>query len=373
MWPMLPFWQGQQEKPGVTRSYPLHLNVRPDGYVGQADGPNRGEIVAGYAGADYGFITPPPGASEWGTAIGERKLRALKKFAGTLDGQSILEIGGGNLFFAQTLRREHTIARYVAIDPTLRVWPEDTGAEVHRAYYPCPELAGEKFDLVLANSCLEHIPDPRAFLAAIRDSLAETGRVFLTFPDVSRQFADGDLGAIVHEHFVYLDEPSARILFARCGFEVEQWATESDLASCLLKLADVGEGLSSEAAIAATALLARAIDGFSVRLPRAAAALDAELQAGRKIAFYGATNGLNNFLYATGIGCHVPVLDGDRAKRGRFLPAGTTSIKWVGDADLAQFERIVVTAASFQQSIVRSLTETYGVPGQQICGLFRRD
>ena len=291
----------------------------------------------------------------------------------TLDGLRILEIGGGNLFLASSLRREHAITRYVAIDPAIRMWPEDADVEVRRAYFPCPELASEHFDLVLAHNCLEHIPEALRFLTAIRDALAPSGRAFLTFPDVARQFADGDLNAIVHEHFVYLDEPSARILFARSGFAVAQWESGADLASCLLARATPDEGLSSEATGAAAALLAKGVKGFCMHLPRAVTALAKHLEAGRTVAFYGATNGLNNLLDVTGIGCDVPIMDGDCAKHGRFLPAGQIPIRWVGEAEPAQFERIFVTAGSFQPAIIRALTGTYGVARDRITGLFRRD
>src|SRR3972149_1318864 len=259
-WLRLPFWQGPQDEPGTPRHYPLHLTVHPDGYVAQTDaGGTMAEIVANYADPDYGFITPPPGTSNWGTELGEGKRRTLERFIGTLDGLRILEIGGGNLFLASGLRREHANARYVAIDPALKIWPENSGVDALRAYFPCPELAGEHFDLVLAHNCLEHIPDALRFLTAIRDALAPSGRAFLTFPDVARQFVDGDLNAILHEHFVYLDEPSARILFARSGFAVAQWESGADLASCLLARAAPDEGLSSEAASAAAALLAKGL------------------------------------------------------------------------------------------------------------------
>ena len=268
-WLKLPFWQGPQCDLDTSRHYPLNLTLHPDGYVAQTDvGGNMAEIVANYADPNYGFITPPPGTSNWGTELGNGKRRTLERFVGALDGLRILEIGGGNLFLASKLRRAHTMARYVAIDPTLKMWPEDVEAEVLRTYFPCPELTGEHFDLVLAHNCLEHISDTLGFLSAIRDVLAPSGRIFLTFPDVARQFADGDLNAIVHEHFVYLDEPSARILFANSGFAVVQWESEADLASCLLTHAASEASPPSFAEVnAAAALLVKGAEGFCIHLP----------------------------------------------------------------------------------------------------------
>ena len=121
-WLRLPFWQGLQDKAGTPRHYPLNLTVQPGGFVAQTDaGSTMAEIVANYGDPAYGFITPPPGTSNWGTELGEGKRRTLERFIGTLDGLRILEIGGGNLFLASGLRREHAIARYVAIDPAIRM------------------------------------------------------------------------------------------------------------------------------------------------------------------------------------------------------------------------------------------------------------
>lgn len=373
IWPRLPLWQGQRKERSEVNALPLVLQIRPDGFIGRVEDDGESRVVEGYSGADYGFITPPPGASDWGTAIGERKLRALRKFAGPLEGLSILEIGGGNLFFAQVLAREERISRYVAVDPTLRLWPEGTIAEAHRTYYPCPALNGQTFDLVIANSCLEHIPDPKAFLVSIREALAPSGKAFLTFPDVSRQFADGDLGAILHEHFVYLDEPSARSLFERCGLAVERWECESDLASCFLSRSDGRVGSGQPNVTAAEALMAQGIKGFCKRLPLAAAALEEVRKAGKSVAFYGANNGLNNFIYASGLGSDLPILDGDEGKRGLFLPAASKAIQWVGDANPSQFDRIFISAGSFQPAIVETLTSKYGVAHDRIAGLFRTD
>ena len=233
------------------------------------------------------------------------------------------------------------------------------------------DLSGEHFDLVLAHNVLEHIPDAVSFLGAVRDVLVPNGRAFLTFPDVTRQFAHGDLNAILHEHLLYLNETSARTLFAKSGLGVVKWESAADLASCLLALAPPDKDVVSEAVTAATKLLSTGMDGFLVLLPRAVSALNREIETGRKVAFYGATNGLNNLLSLTGIGRNVPILDGDRAKQGHFIPEGLQAIQWVGNADPHQYETIFVTAGSFQPAIIKELTTTYAVPRDRITGLFR--
>lgn len=369
-WSRLPFWQGVQSDLNQFPSFPLNLRVHADGYVAQSeiDG-NMAAVIANYSNPEYNFITPPPGTSSWGTELGDGKLKKLINFSGSLNGLRVLEIGGGNLFLANKIQQLFAIKRYVAVDPTLKIWPEHSSVETIRAYFPCDELAGEEFDLVIANNCLEHIPDLIGFLSAMQGMLASEGRIFLTFPDVSRQFEDGDLNAIVHEHLAYLDEHSARFLFAKSGLSIVRWSSEEDLAACLLVATEAKH--ETVGAHAAACLLARGVNGFTMRLPNAVSSLIEDIENEKRIAFYGATNGLNNLLSIVNIACNVPIIDGDQNKDGRYLPAGQMPIQWVGSSDVAQFERLYITAGSFQGAIVKNLTDRRGFSRDRIFGLFR--
>jgi SAM-dependent methyltransferase len=371
-WPRLPFWQGVQSDLEPFQSFPLNLRAHADGYVAQADlDGNMAAVIANYANTEYSFITPPPGTSSWGTELGDGKLKRLIRFTGSLNGLRVLEIGGGNLFLAKKIQQQFPISRYVAVDPTLKPWPDQSGVEAIRAYFPCDELEGQEFDLVIANSCLEHVPDLIGFISAMKKILASEGRIFLTFPDVSRQFEDGDLNAIVHEHLAYLDEPSARALFAKSGLSIVRWTSEEDLAACLLVATDIKHE-SEEGGAAAACLLEKAVRGFTIHLPNVISNLVADIEQEKKIAFYGATNGLNNLLSIVNIACNVPIIDGDRDKHGRYLPAGRSPIQWVGSSEVAQFERLYITAGSFQKAITENLTAHCGIDRGRIFGLFRQ-
>lgn len=369
-WSRLPFWQGVQTQLNPFPSFPINLSVHASGYVAQNDiDGNMDAVIANYSKLDYNFITPPAGVSNWGTQLGEGKLKKLVDFAGSLSGLRILEIGGGNLFLANKMQEQFSIKRYVAVDPTLKIWPEHAGVETIREYFPCDELLGQTFDLVIANSCLEHVPDLIGFLNAMSGVLATDGRIFLTFPDVSRQFEDGDLNAIVHEHLAYLDEPSARFLFSKVGLSIVRWGSEQDLAACLLVKTIVFQeydGMNPGAN-----LLAKGVAGFTTRLPISVSRLIEDIEKGKKIAFYGATNGLNNLLSILDIAGDVAIIDGDESKDGQYLPAGRAPIHWVNSTDLAQFERLYITAASFQAAITRSLVDRFGIDRDKIFGLFR--
>ena len=371
--PALPYWQGVRKQPEAVRKLPFSLGLDHRGFVRQTTDPSViAATVAAYSAKDYSFITAPPGSSAWGTRVGEKKLAALEAMIGRLDGKRILEIGGATLYLAKVICTRYHVPRYVCVDPALRRSEDDPlNVETLQTYFPADDVRGEKFDLIIANSCLEHVPDLVAFLNGMREVLSDGGVVFCTFPDVGRCFRDGDLNALLHEHINYLDEPTARMLFASVGLPLARWRCEGDLASCVLAKGNLS--LVDGARIAAANLLMQAIEGLISRLAPAAEDILNRATEGGRIAFYGATNGLNSFLaWADSEPLRTAsIIDGDQAKKGQFLPACKSPIRWLGETDCRAFDAIVITAASFQEEIISTLTEKNSVPKTRIVGLFK--
>ncbi len=368
--PSLPLWQGVRKWPGEAVRLPFALGLDPAGFVRQTTDPSViGKVVAAYASDDYAFITPPPGTSAWGTRLGEAKLAKLESLLGSVAGKRILEIGGATLYLAKVIAGRYPVRRYVCIDPSLRA--EDATAEVIRSYFPSPDLDGESFDVIIANNCIEHAVDALAFAGGIRAALAEDGVAYCCFPDVARCFRDGDLNAFLHEHINYFDETAARRVFTASGLQVVHWHSANDLATCLLKRGHLTDDQLSRTG--APELLLQAIEGlFACLVPKADAIMD-RLASGKRIAFYGATNGLNSFLSLAGanrVGT-FNIVDGDVAKRGSYLPAHGAPIYWTDEVDFRTYDEIVVTAASFHAEICRLLTVKLDVPEAKITGLFR--
>ena len=95
-------------------------------------------------------------------------------------------------------------------------------------YFPHPDLDNRQFDLVLAFNCLEHVPDPRAFLDAIRARMSPDGLAVLIYPNCEEQFRQGDLNVFVHEHLSYFTEASSRWLISACGLRVNSLFSQHD-------------------------------------------------------------------------------------------------------------------------------------------------
>ena len=379
-WSKLPFWTGV--KPNLTQPsyYSLSLSTHSDGYIFQC-GTGADEAIINYESLDYNFITAPPGTTDWGTKLGNEKIHTLEKYITDITGKRVLEIGGGNLFLGSNLCNKYKISEYVAVDPTLKNWPDNSFIKTVRDYFPSSDLKGEKFDLIIAFNCLEHIPDSVNFLRAVSDLLLPDGKAFITFPDVSRQFAVGDLGAILHEHVNYYDESIIRQIALLSGLSVVNYEIRNDLAFCLLYKASSKPHLPTEklrdSTCLASKLLTKATNGFCVLLQEKLDDLLINIASGKNIAFYGATNGLNNLLYLINHDINqslnlnkIPIYDSDKSKLGCYIPMSTNPIRHFNESnDLNEFDAIYITAGSFYNEIHVSLSSA-GVEHGKIKKIF---
>jgi SAM-dependent methyltransferase len=84
----------------------------------------------------------------------------------------------------------------------------------NQAAYTTPSAWDGRFDAVLSFFALEHVGDPRAFLAGIRRLLRLGGVVHLTVPNVRHNVGD----FIVVDHVNHFMPTSLRRLFAETGF-----------------------------------------------------------------------------------------------------------------------------------------------------------
>jgi SAM-dependent methyltransferase len=364
----LPLWRGVSRVPGVPEALPFQLAIHDLGFFIQDQPADlRKSLAEAYSRPDYQFITPPPGSSEWATALGKAKTDALTAACGALDG-CILEIGAGNLTIAREIASRFNVAQYVAIDPAFST-EQDGQIRAVRDFFPTAKISGEQFDWVIAFSCLEHVEDPLSFLKAILAQLSPTGRAFLTFPDVGEMLRNGDLNAFVHEHMSYFDEASCRNLAGAAGFDVTSLSSKNGLFSVLLRKAGQTAPWSPD----------RKNDGMEIGRSYQAvkdgltAYIGQRLAQGEAIGFHGACPGLNNFLWLTGLGENprIIIADGDASKWGSFLPAAQGAIRPPDDPDYLASDFIFIAATNFIDGIKHGL-HANGVPEERMAPLTLR-
>ena len=77
-----------------------------------------------------------------------------------------------------------------------------------------------KFDLIIGNNVLAHVPDILDFVEGMKYSLATKGTITVEFPHLLPLIENCYFDTIYHEHFSYLSLTSVNNVFRRCGLKV---------------------------------------------------------------------------------------------------------------------------------------------------------
>jgi SAM-dependent methyltransferase len=115
---------------------------------------------------------------------------AARRKAG--DEPTILEVGCGMGYFTHALRRAGFTATGIDLSAQAVAW----GRKQYGPWFECTSLhalreAGQRFDVVVMNQLIEHIPDIHPFVAEALSLLTPTGELLLTTPNKSA-YPDGE-------------------------------------------------------------------------------------------------------------------------------------------------------------------------------------
>ncbi|HSU82785.1 MAG TPA: class I SAM-dependent methyltransferase, partial [Thermoanaerobaculia bacterium] len=136
-----------------------------------------------------------------------------------------LEIGGA-FGFALDFSRYAFGWEVLEVDPSplAAAGAEALGLPLRRAYFSADlDLGPEPFDLAVCSEVLEHIAEPHALLAAIRDRLSPDGLLVLSTPNlalVRPETEEGALGRALSPglHLVLYDRRALTWVLERAGF-----------------------------------------------------------------------------------------------------------------------------------------------------------
>ena len=141
-----------------------------------------------------------------------------------LHGKTIIDIGCGNAEFLSLLC-QYGSNRGIGFDPSFIANRADLssgeGIEIICDEYS-ERYSDWSYDLLCSRHMLEHVPNPRAMLDAVRRSLEKnpTAAIYFEVPNVLFTLRQNGVWDLIYEHCSYFGPQSLRRLFTSAGFYV---------------------------------------------------------------------------------------------------------------------------------------------------------
>ncbi len=193
-----------------------------------------------------------------------QRLALIERFR---DPGTLLDLGCGPGTFSTVARSRGWRTVGLDVNPQSVARCHEIGLEAICDVFPSAALSGRRFDVVVMNDFLEHLPDPGGALAAAGDLLADGGILFITTPDVGSLMARMTGARWLHlkpnEHLNYFDRRTIDFLLTRTGFRVKYLRAIGrvrNLAVALEKVRAYGELVSTVARLVVPARLAERIN-----------------------------------------------------------------------------------------------------------------
>lgn len=367
----LPIWHGILEKYKAPVLAPFAVSVGECGIIKQ-DFKNIKHFTA-YESSDYSWITPPPGSSNWANHLGDmyfefvaNKLQVHLSNKG-ISTIRILEIGAGSTHIAEKICSKFNVQEYTIVDPGIRDTAKNTKIKIVKSYFDKNIKLEGAFDFCISLNALEHVLDPKDFLDTLHLYLTEKGSGAFVFPNVFHQFARGDLNAILHEHISYFTENSIRASFEASKLKILELSNKEDTAYVWFENTHMKTSSHFSAAVEKD-FLKEVASKFDSNLNYFKSEVVPLIDNGKKVVFYGATNGLNNLLVMSGL--HLKncfsVVDSDEFKHGKYISGSQSPILSPSEITNEKVDVIFISALTFYEPIKKYLIEERGFEEEKI-------
>lgn len=157
----------------------------------------------------------------------------LRKLVG--HGQSVLDIGCGEGFFAEQLKQEDNLI--VGVDalsePKVKVFEQYFQQDINEGLGSIPiKLNGKRFSRILLADILEHLTTPEKVLTDVHKVLEPTGLVLISLPNVVNvtvrlsmlfgRFNYTERGILDKTHVRFFTRSTARQMLEQNGYEITQ-------------------------------------------------------------------------------------------------------------------------------------------------------
>lgn len=146
--------------------------------------PTPEELEAYYQGFSYskpddGEFARQVAYTEAGTRDAVREIEALPR----RPIRKVLDFGGGLGFFANALSRHYPDVTLFDLDGHSRDFARERFAGRFRVFDTSEEALAGKYDLILLNQVIEHVPDPVGFLRSFKEAIEPGGVLVVTTPN----------------------------------------------------------------------------------------------------------------------------------------------------------------------------------------------
>ena len=142
-------------------------------------------------------------------------------------GEKVLEIGGGNTFIAEQISDRFKNVHITCLDPSYSTITINENIKLISGFFPT-DLQNQKFDLIFSFNTLEHIPDSASFLKALNEFLVESGLLVISFPESSKQIANGDWNLFSQQHVNYFIAPFFFDYFEKYDLKIVDYVVQYD-------------------------------------------------------------------------------------------------------------------------------------------------
>lgn len=201
----------------------------------------------------------------------------------------------------------------------------DPRVTIHGEDLPAGD-GGLRADLVCCRHVLEHVPDPKAFLEAIKAAIGARAETVVYFEVPNGAFIWRDLSVwdLIYEHVSYFNGNSLTRLFRGSGFQVMDVTEDygGQFLGLEAKLGDSTPEALTEPVTANSGDLAAFADAYKCKLAVWRRTLDGIASARRRAVAWGAGSKATSFLNAldpAAGGLVSSVIDINPQKQGRFV------------------------------------------------------
>ncbi len=358
------------------KGVPVHCNVLWPTREAAIDAP-RGDIRLGYSpacGHTYNLDFDPslmeytqeyenslhfsPRFQEYATALAGG---LVERYA--LHDKDIVEIGAGKGDFLIMLCAAHG-NRGWGYDPSYVPEEGYTAPNVNfvQDFYT-QKYTDQKADLIVCRHVLEHIPDPDAFIAQVRQAVGEQESVvFFEVPNSLWTLREGGIWDVIYEHCSYFSPLSLAYLFRQQGFQV--LAVNEVFGGQFLTIEAAPDRESAavpdeSAELAALTADARAFaENYRNKRQTWEARLHSLAAAGQRGVVWGAGSKGVTFLNAMNAGEEiVAVVDINPRKQGKYVAGTGQRIVPPAELRALQPDFVIIMNANYRDEIGRMLAE----------------